>query len=141
MEIFESTVTTNILLVHYITWYLFGKKVIDAYSSRKGHNQAEKEDIGQIESLKSTSRQSFDVELYFLTEFEENVNLYLKSFEAVNESINSSNTDSALVDQRNVLATKLLDCIDNHLEKTFKINPIELPYNNSMQPADNASAD
>lgn len=223
MEIFESTVTTNILLVLYIAWYLFGKKVIDAYSSRKGHNRADKEDIAEIESRKSAGRQPFNVELEkqkaqaayiveefkeslkirietkrklyeglvslkvytrqfyyrtksvqeaqeafdnfnvalnevsdfmscnkhfvkeidptFLTEFEEKVNVYLNDFKVANESINSGSTDSTLVDKRNMSATELLDHIDHYLEKIFKINPAELPYNKSMQPTANASAD
>jgi|JI7StandDraft_1071085.scaffolds.fasta_scaffold183013_2 hypothetical protein len=216
MEIFESTVTTNILLVLYIAWYLFGKKVIDAYSSRKGSNRADKEDVGEIETRKMEGRQPFDIELEkqkaqaayiveefkeslkirietkrhlyeglvklkvftrhfyhragsteeaqkafdnfkealgevsdfmscnkhfvkevdpsFLTEFEDKVNEYLEKFRVANESINSGNTNSALVEERNQSATELLDQIDIYLEKIFKINPAELPYNKSMQP-------
>ncbi|MDF2392390.1 hypothetical protein GWQ29_13970 [Aeromonas sp. 2HA2] len=223
MEIFGSTITTNVLLVLYIAWYLFGKKVIDAYSSRKGNNRADKEDIGELESLRSAGRQPFDIELEkqkaqaayiveefkeslkirietkrklyeglvdlkvytrhfyhrakstdeaqmafdkfqdtlaqvsdfmscnkhfvkeidpkFLTEFEKKVNVYLDSFRNANESINSGNTNNTLVDSRNASATELLDQIDNYLEKIFKINPAELPYNKSMLPTANASAD
>jgi len=222
MEIFESTVTTNILLVLYIAWYLFGKKVIDAYSTRKGSNHADKEDIGELERLKSEGRQPFDIELEkqkaqaayvveefkeslkirietkrnlydglvklkihtrhfyrakltedaqkafddfskvlvevgdymscnkhfvkeidpsFLLEFERSVNGYLNKFKEANQSINNGNTNELLINERNSSATELLDYIDIYLEKIFKINPAELPYNKSMQLTANASAD
>ena len=216
MEIFESTVTTNILLVLYIAWYLFGKKVIDAYSSRKGSNRADKEDVGEIETRKMEGRQPFDIELEkqkaqaayiveefkeslkirietkrqlyewlvklkvftrhfyyragsteeaqkafdsfkealdevsdfmscnkhfvkeidpsFLTEFETKANEYLEKFIVANESVINGNANSALLEERNQSATELLDQIDIYLEKIFKINPAELPYNKSMQP-------
>tara|TARA_R110001583_G_C5601209_1_gene404529 strand:+ start:736 stop:1407 length:672 start_codon:yes stop_codon:yes gene_type:complete len=223
MEIFESTVTTNILLVLYIAWYFFGKKIIDAYSSRKGSNRADKEDTGELETLKTAARQPFDIELEkqkaqaayvveefkeslkirietkrklyeglvklkvytrhfyhrakskqeaqeafdsfkealnevsdymscnkhfvkeidpsYLSQFENKVNEYLDKFQAANESINSGNTDEGLVDERNCSATELLDHIDSYLEKIFKINPAELPYNKSTQPTTITSTD
>lgn len=83
MEIFESTVTTNILLVLYIAWNVFVKKFFDEYSSRKGNNRADKEDIQELEARKSAGRQPFDIELekrkaqaeYIVEEFKESLKI------------------------------------------------------------------
>lgn len=213
-SIFESTVTTNILLVIYVAWHLFVKKVVDAYNSRKGHNIAEKEDIGELESLKSAGRQPFDIDLekqkaqvaYVLEEFKESLkirietkrklyeglvklkvyirhiyyrsesekemqdafdkfkvaldevsdymscnkhfvneidpgiiagfegktNFYLGRIRAVNSSVINGVADRKLIDERDASATELLDDIDTCLEKIFKINPAELPYNKAI---------
>jgi hypothetical protein len=63
MQILDSTVTTNILLILYIAWYLFGKKLMDSYSAKKGSNLADKEDSKAIESKKREGSQPFDIEL------------------------------------------------------------------------------
>lgn len=86
MEIFESTVTTNILLILYIVWFLFGKKALDAYSARKGSNQADKEDSEQLEAKKRAGQQPFDIELekpkaqssYVVEEFKESLRVRIK---------------------------------------------------------------
>ena len=82
-----------------------------------------------------------EIDPSFLTEFESQVNDYMKAFKAANDSINKGNPDKGLLEERNKKAEALLDLIDTYLEKIFFINPSEIPYNKGMQPiADKAGS-
>ncbi|MEZ9077016.1 hypothetical protein AB4069_13220 [Vibrio cyclitrophicus] len=68
----------------------------------------------------------------FLLSFENQTNAYKQSFMEANESILSGNADHSLFENRNINAEKLLDLIDVYLEKIFKINPSDVPYNKEL---------
>ncbi len=87
MAILDSTVTTNVLLILYIAWYLFGKKLIDAYSTKKGQNIADKEDAKDIESQKREGGLPYDIDLekfkaqssYVIEEFKESLKIRIET--------------------------------------------------------------
>lgn len=80
-EILNSSMTTNILLVLYFFWVIFGKGFVDGYSNKKGSNKADKQDIADIEGSKKATTQPYDIEMekvkaqaaYVVEEFKESL--------------------------------------------------------------------
>lgn len=87
MHLMDSVVTTNVLLLIYMAWRLFGRRFIDEYLSKKGGNLAELEDSKAIEARKREGSQPFDIELeklkaqasYIIEEYKESLKVRIEA--------------------------------------------------------------
>ncbi|EOA6545644.1 TPA: hypothetical protein ACGU7E_004753, partial [Vibrio vulnificus] len=87
LTVLDSSTTTNILLILYFFWILFGKDWLKGYSSKKGSNKADKEDAGHIESAKKGATQPYDIELekikaqaaYIVEEYKESLSFRIET--------------------------------------------------------------